>query len=164
MEKTMLIVGLLAISTLGFLGSAWGQGMGGHSMHGAAQEQGKQVMGKPGDPAKISRTLEISLNDTMRFTPDKITVQVGETLRFKLTNSGKLVHEYVLGAADELKAHAEEMRKHPGMMQNEPNAISLEPGKSGFLVWQFTEKGAVNFACLVPGHLEAGMVGTVIVE
>lgn len=67
----------------------------------------------------------------------------------------------VIGSMEQLKAHAAEMRNTPGMQHAEPNMITLEPGKSGDLVWKFDEVGTVDFACLIPGHLEAGMVGKV---
>jgi hypothetical protein len=35
--------------------------------------------------------------------------------------------------------------------------IRLEPGKSGDIVWKFTNDGVVKIACLVPGHCDAGM-------
>ena len=68
-------------------------------------------------------------------------------------------HEMVLGTIKELKAHAEMMRKFPEMVHADPNQVSVEPGKTGELVWQFTKAGTFDFACLVPGHFEAGMVG-----
>lgn len=120
--------------------------------------------GKAGDPAKVSRTVGVSMDDTMRFTPDRISVKAGETIRFFVKNSGKLSHEMVLGTMSEFKEHAEMMRSMPGMKHVEPNMITLAPGQRGGIVWQFDKAGEVDFACLVPGHMEAGMVGTVRVE
>ena len=136
---------------------AFGQGMADH--HGGASP------GKPGDPAKVSRSIEITMDDTMRFTPDTIKVKAGETIRFNITNTGKLPHEWVIGTMEHLKEHAETMRKMPGMAHHrEPNMMNLEPGKSGSIVWEFGTAGTVDFACLVPGHMEAGMAGKVVVE
>lgn len=124
----------------------------------------KMAVGRPGDPAKVDRTIEVVMGDDMRFAPAQITVKAGETIRFFVRNSGKVKHEMVIGSLKELKAHAEEMRKMPGMKHAEPNMVTLGAGKRGGMVWQFTEAGTVDFACLIPGHFEAGMRGTVRVE
>lgn len=57
--------------------------------------------------------------------------------------------------------HLEQMKKFPDMEHDEPNKVTLQPGKQGTIVWQFTRAGVVNFACLMPGHFEAGMKGAV---
>lgn len=120
--------------------------------------------GQAGDPTKVNRTVSVSLGDDMRFTPSQISVKAGETIRFFVKNSGKLQHEMVIGTVNELKSHAEMMRTMPGMKHAQPNTISLAAGQRGGIVWQFDQAGSVDFACLVPGHLEAGMVGQVLVE
>ncbi|MCW5631965.1 MAG: cupredoxin family protein [Rubrivivax sp.] len=125
---------------------------GGMAAHGSAA-------GKPGDPAKVSRTVPVEMNDNMRFTPAEITVKAGETIRFFVVNKGKIPHEMVIGTATELDEHAEMMRKMPGMKHAEPNQINLAPGQRGGIVWTFDKAGTFAFACLVPGHKEAGMVG-----
>jgi len=124
--------------------------------HGAA-------IGKPGDPSKVTRTIEISVSDRMRYTPSAITVKRGETVRLVVRNAGRIDHELVLGTMKELKEHAELMRKHPGMEHDEPNMATVPPGETREIIWQFTRAGTVDFACTVPGHLEAGMVGRVSV-
>lgn len=55
------------------------------------------------------------------------------------------------------------MLKNPEMEHDEPNQLGLQPGQSGEIVWQFTQAGTVDFACLQPGHFEAGMKGAVAV-
>ena len=70
----------------------------------------------------------------------------------------------VIGPMAELKQHAELMRRMPGMEHAEPNQVTLAPGKTGERVWQFTKAGVVDFACLEPGHFEAGMTGKVSVK
>lgn len=120
--------------------------------------------GRAGDPGKVSRTVEVSMSDNMRFTPSMIRVKRGETVKFVVKNSGRIKHEMVIGSMAELKEHAEMMRKMPGMEHAESNQVNVDPGKSEVLVWQFTKAGRVDFACLVPGHFEAGMVGKVVVK
>lgn len=131
------------------------------SMHGEAH---RSDMGKPGDPENVSRTVAITMDDTLRFNPDKISVKAGETIRFFLKNSGKLEHEMVLGSMAELTKHAEIMRSMPDMQHTEPNMARLQPGQRGGIIWQFDSAGTVDFACLIPGHMEAGMVGQINVE
>jgi uncharacterized cupredoxin-like copper-binding protein len=106
----------------------------------------------------------LKMDDSMRFTPADITVKVGETVRFFVVNQGQLVHEMVIGTRAELDEHAEMMKKMPGMQHDEPNQINLKAGQRGGIVWTFDRPGSFAFACLVPGHKEAGMVGTITVQ
>jgi uncharacterized cupredoxin-like copper-binding protein/Cu/Ag efflux protein CusF len=123
-----------------------------------------ETLGRPGDPGKVTRNVEVEMSDAMRFNPESIRVKRGETIRFIVKNTGMLKHEMVLGTIEELKRHAEVMRKFPEMEHADPNQVSVEPGKTGELIWQFTNAGTFDFACLEPGHYEAGMVGKVQVE
>ena len=129
--------------------------------HGHGKED--SAVGRPGDPEKISRTIRVEMSDTMRFTPARITARRGQTVKFVVTNTGAVKHEMVLGTAAELKAHAALMRKFPEMEHADPNQIAVEASKTGEIVWQFTRNGTFDFACLEPGHYEAGMVGKVVV-
>ncbi len=122
------------------------------------------AVGRAGDSVKVSRTIALAMNDTMRFTPSKITVTAGKTLRFLLTNDGQIPHEMVIGSTKELKEHGAMMRNMPGMAHAESNTLTLDPGQKGELVWEFGQPGQIDFACLVPGHMEAGMMGKISVE
>lgn len=117
--------------------------------------------GRTGDPKRVTQTIRIKGDDMMRFTPAAITVKQGDTIRFVVENSGKVMHEAVLGTLDELHKHAEAMRKHPNMEHDEPYMVHVAPGQSGEMIWQFTEVGEVHFGCLIPGHFEAGMRGLI---
>ena len=97
-------------------------------------------------------------------TPDAVSVRQGETIRFVVKNSGQLKHEFNLGTEADLKAHYAQMLKFPEMEHDDPNVASVEPGKTGEVIWQFTKAGTVAFACLHPGHYAAGMKGTVKVS
>lgn len=145
---------------------AWAAGD--HAAHGGQHDDkaaaGHDAAGMAGDPARVTRTVPVEMDDTMRFTPDKISVKAGETVRFFVVNKGKLRHEMMIGSMAELNEHAEMMKKMPDMVHKEPNQISLAPGQRGGIVWQFTDAGTVDFACLQPGHKEAGMVGAVQVQ
>jgi uncharacterized cupredoxin-like copper-binding protein len=102
--------------------------------------------------------------DTMRFSPMEISVKRGETVRLVAKNTGKVMHEMVLGTMQELKEHSELMRKHPGMEHDEPHMAHVKPGKSAPVVWEFTKAGEFYYGCLMPGHFEAGMVGKITVK
>ncbi len=132
------------------------EGGHGHGDPGAA-------VGKPGVAAKVTRTVKVDMTDAMRFNPATLSVQQNETVRFLITNSGKVKHELVLGTEQELKEHYEVMKKNPEMEHDDPNMVTLAPGKSGEVIWQFTKAGKVDFACLQPGHYDAGMKGAVTV-
>jgi len=38
---------------------------------------------------------------------------------------------------------------------------AIGPGETGERIWRFTKAGTFDFACLQPGHFEAGMIGVV---
>jgi uncharacterized cupredoxin-like copper-binding protein len=151
------------IAACALLVGASGTFAAGNHAGGHADGHGISRIGQAGAASKISRTIAIEMTDAMRFTPDKVVVKRGETIRFVVTNTGKLKHEFNLGTDADLKAHYEMMKKFPGMEHEEPNLVSLEPGKTGEVIWQFTKAGKVSFACLHVGHYEAGMKGTVVV-
>ena len=124
----------------------------------------QKAFGREGDPAAAARTIKIDMNDTMRFNPGSLQVKAGETIRFEITNSGRIQHELVLGTLDELKEHSEMMRKHPGMEHDEPYMAHVAPGKTETIVWTFNKPGEFYYGCLVAGHFEAGMQGRVAVR
>lgn len=130
----------------------------------AAQPMVETGFGRTGDPRKAVRTVRVDMSDRMRFSPDAIEVKQGDTVRFVVRNSGKTLHEMVLGTMKELKDHAELMKKHPGMEHDEPYIAHVGPGKTAEIVWQFTKAGEFYFGCLIPGHFEAGMVGKILVR
>ena len=119
--------------------------------------------GIAGDPKAVTRTIEIVMTDDMRFTPDRVEVRQGETVRLVVRNGGQMLHELVLGTKDELDAHAAAMMKFPGMEHDEAHMVHVKPAKSEPLVWNFNRPGEFQFACLIPGHYQAGMVGTIVV-
>jgi len=146
----------------------------------------EQAFGRAGDPEKATRTIQVGMDDSMHFVvtagarpdrttdvrmgngahlpPGDIVVKRGETIRFVVRNDGKAMHEMVIGTMQALKEHAELMRKFPGMEHDEPYMAHVAPGKEGEVVWQFTRPGEFHYACLVPGHLEAGMIARITVK
>jgi len=125
------------------------------------------AFGEPGNPKKPARDVVVTMAESdgkMLFSPDQLQVRKGEQVRFKLKNTGAIDHEIVLATLQENLAHAKEMEKNPGMEHDDPNAKRLAPSASGEIIWKFTKAGTFDFSCLIPGHREAGMHGTVIVK
>lgn len=156
MLRNTIFTAVLAVATAGAF--AAGNHAGGHG------SDAEQAIGKPGVAAKATRTIQVDMHDNMRFTPADIRVKQGETVRFVVKNVGVIKHELVLGTDKELKEHYAVMMKHPEMEHADPNMVTLAAGKTGEIVWQFTQAGKVDFACLQPGHYDAGMKGAVRVD
>ena len=150
-RSAAIIATFLAASTTAF---ASGKHAGGHD---------ESPIGEPGVASKVKRTITVEMSDNMRYTPADISVKKGETIRFVVKNVGKVRHEMSLGTPEELAEHLELMKKFPEMEHDEPGKITIDAGKHGEIIWQFTQPGAVHFACLMPGHYEAGMKGQVTV-
>jgi uncharacterized cupredoxin-like copper-binding protein len=121
----------------------------------------QKAWGIAGEAKSTNRTIEIAMSDNMRFTPDKIDVKQGETVKFVVKNTGKVMHELVIGTKKELDEHAALMAKFPNMEHDEPYMAHVGPSKVGELVWTFNRSGEFDFACLIAGHYQAGMVGKI---
>ena len=137
------------------------------SLPAAAHDADHFSAGVPGDSKKLARTVTVVMSDdegTMKFSPDRIDVKKGEQVRFIIQNKGALKHEFTLASVKDNDEHAKMMQKFPDMEHDDPNAKSVDPGKAAEIVWRFTKAGQFEFACLIPGHREAGMHGAVTVK
>ncbi len=158
--KHLLLATSIALSLVST--SALAHGEKTHAKNFSAMQLAEEhEFGKAGDPKKVNRTINFNMTDNMRFDPSKITVKQGETVRFVVKNNGKIMHEMVLGTMKHLKDHSEQMKKFPGMEHEEPSMAHVAPGKTEEIIWQFTKAGDFDFACLIAGHFDAGMVGQV---
>jgi uncharacterized cupredoxin-like copper-binding protein len=143
--------------------------------------------GQPAAAAKATRSVEVVMGD-MSFTPKNIEIKAGETVRFVLVNKGQLLHEFNLGDAVKHAKHQQEMLQmqqsgmltptgmkemdhgsmagmdHGMMKHDDPNSVLVEPGKTAELTWTFTKATSLEFACNIPGHYQAGMVGKLTVS
>ncbi|WP_415759909.1 copper-resistant cuproprotein CopI [Pseudomonas sp. LT1P18] len=142
--------------------------------------------GQPAPAAKATRSIEVVMGD-MSFTPKAIDIKAGETVRFVLVNKGQLLHEFNLGDAAMHAKHQQEMMKMQqsgmltptgmkemdhgamagmghGMKHDDPNSVLVEPGKTAEMTWTFTKATNLEFACNIPGHYQAGMVGKMTVS
>jgi uncharacterized cupredoxin-like copper-binding protein len=153
MKKLNLIVAISAILTMPLVA--------------AAHEREHFSAGEPGDPKQPARVVKVSMREDgkkMLFDPAHVVVRKGEQIRFVLSNDGTENHEFVLATVAENNKHAKLMKKYPHMEHDDPNAGRLTPFTDGEIVWKFTKRGTFQYACLIPGHREAGMHGTIDVK
>jgi len=146
--------------------------------------------GEPAPAGKATRTVEVVLKD-IAFEPKSLEVKAGETVRFVLINEGKLPHEFNLGDKAMHAEHQKEMiamqgklftagmnhegMNHEGMDHSQMNhgeghghgggnTVLVQPGQRAELTWTFRKSAPIEFACNVPGHYQAGMVGPLTIE
>ena len=157
LSSILLVCGLLTLPGTGLAHS-------GDDGHVTEYDPVENEFGSYGPEMKSSRVIKVDMNDGMRFSPERIKVEVGEVIRFEHSNSGKLMHEFVLGTDEYLTQHAEMMKKFPNMEHDEPYMAHVAPGKTASMLWKFDKPGVYSFGCLIPGHFDAGMKGEVVVE
>lgn len=153
---------LLAAAALALVAPAFAHGDAHHAA-GSPVKKEQKAWGVAGDARAVKRTIEVTMGDNMRFTPDSIEVRQGEVVKLVIRNGGQLLHEFVLGTQKELDEHAALMLKFPNMEHDEPYMAHVQPGTTGEMIWNFNRPGQFQFACLVAGHYQAGMVGKVTV-
>jgi uncharacterized cupredoxin-like copper-binding protein len=125
------------------------------------------AFGEPGEAAEADRVIELVTNEVLRFEPDSFEVALGETITFRVTNDGLAAHDFTLGDLATQEEHAAmmaEMASNMMTMPDEPNAFVLQVGETKELTWTFSVAGEVLIGCHQPGHYEAGMVATIVVN
>lgn len=173
--RTIATVWLVTFAPLGAACGADGGGAAGSSPsemggmdHGTGSRSSgdaEYAFGQPGEPGEATRTVRIAQTDLLRFEPSQVDVKVGDTVRFVITNLGRVPHEFVLGDEEYQEQHATEMAGTDGSLPPDaPNAVALEPNESAEIVWTFTDPGTLLFGCHVAGHYDAGMVGQITVK
>ncbi len=158
----MKLLNTLLLAVL--LGASFGAAAHGDEDHkkaaGPVRKEQKD-WGIAGDRSAVKRTIELTMGDNMRFTPSQIEVRQGDVVKFVVKNGGQMMHEIVIGTKKVLDEHAALMVKFPKMEHEEPYMAHVAPGKTGELVWNFNRPGEFDFACLIAGHYQAGMVGKI---
>ena len=125
------------------------------------------AFGEQGDPKKPSRAVHVIMREDgnkMLYVPDVIEVKTGEQIRFIVDNEGLFNHEFVIGTERDIRSHAAEMKKHPDMEHHDAHSLQVGMYDRGELLWRFTKAGRFVYACLIPGLLERGMKGTIVVR
>ena len=155
--QTLLLTAFVATVS----NAAFAHGDEHHENKVAPAKREQTAWGIAGNAGLAKRTINVTMEDTMRFSPDRIDVKQGETVRIVLRNQGRLLHEFVIGSRKELEEHAALMVRFPNMEHDEPYMAHVPPGKTGEIVWTFNREGEFDFACLIAGHYQAGMVGKI---
>ena len=135
--------------------------------HGGRAQDEAFSAGEPGDPKKPARIVQVTMTEAdgkMLFAPSRIEIKKDEQVKFMLRNNGELDHEFIFATTAENLKHAESMKKNPDMEHDNPNGKRLAPKKTDQIVWRFTKAGEFEYSCLIPGHREAGMIGTIVVR
>lgn len=154
---------LLTVLVTGASMHVFAHGNEDHAKKAGPVKKEQKAWGIAGDAKTVNRTITFAMTDDMRFTPDKIDVRQGETLKFVIKNGGKVMHEMVIGTRKDLDEHAALMQKFPTMEHEEPYMAHVGPGKTGEIIWTFNKPGNFDFACLIAGHYQGGMLGKVTV-
>ena len=155
MKTLLTAIGMLLVAP------AWSHGDSMHSEGAKTIVMEQKPWGIAAKPTFVNRTIEVSMDDRMRFTPDVFIVHQGERVRLRIHNAGQVLHEFVLGSHDELMEHAQMMKRFPNMEHDEPYMAHVAPGHTVDILWAFNRSGRFEFACLLPGHYDAGMKGSV---
>jgi len=164
MKKIVVVTGLtLALMTSGALAHGKKTHAGKMKMVPANLDMVENEFGMTGDPKKVSKTITVEMSDEMKFEPSEISVKVGETVRILAANKGEVLHEMVIGRKMDLMKHAKMMAKFPGMEHAEPYMAHADEGQTAEILWTFSKVGTFEFGCLIPGHYDSGMKGTITV-
>ena len=158
MKKIARIVCAATIAGASALAMAHGDAT--HSQKSTVKKE-QQPWGIAGDAKAVTRSVTLRMTDAMRFSPDQLEVKQGDTIRFVVKNDGQTLHEMVIGTRKNLDDHAAMMVKFPNMEHDEPHMTHVSPGKTGEIIWTFNRAGTFDYACLIAGHYQAGMVGKV---
>jgi uncharacterized cupredoxin-like copper-binding protein len=162
-SKRRLMGGVIAAGLMSLARAASAGSAKPHGHRAAAPQKEQRDWGIAGDAKDVARTIDCRMLDSMRFSPERIDVKLGETIRFRARNRGKLMHEFVIGTRKENADHYALMKKFPKMEHDEPYMAHVPPGQMRPIVWTFNRPGEFEFACLIAGHYEAGMVGKIVV-
>jgi plastocyanin len=134
----------------------WGFGPGGMMGFGAANAGSAPDPGSPGFVAgtiPAPRVVRIIATDALRFHPDVVTIQQGETITFEVTTMGMRSHEFKVGPAADVASDT----------AGTPEVADIAMMQTKSLTYTFNGSGPFAFACHAPDHYEAGMRGTIVV-
>jgi uncharacterized cupredoxin-like copper-binding protein len=131
-----------------------GSGMTGGTWTGPSSARGPGEAGFVAGTAATPRIVRVIATPQLRFLPDAVTVAAGETITFEVTAMGPIVHEFMVGPAADVAAD----------QAGTPEIADIGMMQTKSLTYTFTGSGPFAFACHAPGHYEAGMTGTVVVQ
>lgn len=160
---------VLSIVLIALANSTLASGKHGHGSESSHEGDHSFTFGAPASPSEADRTVEVEANDQMEFAPGEISVKKGETVRFVIKNVGQVQHSFTLATPGEQQEHEKEMQGMPmdrmaNHMDDDPNGVVAQSGKTESMTWRFTKSVAVEFACHIPGHYDAGMKGRIRIK
>lgn len=107
---------------------------------------------------QAGNTVEVVMDDSLKFSPAQVSVKAGDTVRFVFHNRGKTIHDAFLGDERAQADHEKTMGKMGGMRHGDTDeGITIPPGESVEFVHTFTTPGTILIGCHQPGHYGAGM-------
>jgi plastocyanin len=135
----------------GMMGGGYGGMMGGSSWDAGTTSPGPGESGFVAGTPAAPRAVRILATPELRFVPNVVRVQAGETIRFDVTTVGPVAHDFMVGPAADVAADAD----------GTPEVADITMMETASLTYTFSGSGPFAFACHVPGHHEAGMAGTI---
>jgi uncharacterized cupredoxin-like copper-binding protein len=139
---------------VGGSGMMGGSGIVGGSWSGAASAPGPGASGFVAGTQAAPRVVQIVATPQLRFLPPVVAIQADETITFEVTTMGPAVHEFMVGPAADVAADK----------AGTPEIADLGMMQTRSLTYTFAGPGPFSFACHAPGHYEAGMSGTIVVQ
>ena len=114
------------------------------------------------DPA-AERAVSLSVSDALRFEPSTVTAAAGEKVRFTITNTGAVNHEFAIGDASFHTQHAAAATASPSHDHGGHQggmAVAVPAGKTATVTFTMPAQPP-SFACYLDSHDKAGMKGTI---
>lgn len=125
----------------------------GYAFHAGGAHPDGDVLG----PGEV--TVELGIEHS-RFGLDRLEVRPGTTVSFEVTNTDPIAHELIVGDDGVHRRHATGTEPSHAPVSGE---VSVGPHETGWTTYTFDEPGTVVFACHLPGHLDYGMVGHIVI-
>ncbi|WP_349408558.1 cupredoxin domain-containing protein [Pseudalkalibacillus sp. SCS-8] len=135
-----------------------------------------------GEDATNGNTIKITASE-MKFEPSTIKLKKDQEYEFVMTNEGQVFHDFVEDELEIEMISMSEMPEHPEQTSMIDKLLGTKkayahgdkkdmktlhmnsnPGDTVSIKFIPKETGTFEFYCSVPGHKEAGMKGTIIVE
>ena len=172
MKKTVLAL-IMTLASTTVLADEMGHGSMDHSKmdhskmdHSGMKMDGMSAVGMPAKGAKPDKVIHVMLSDDMKIRFKKeVQIEANDVVQFVVMNTGKIDHEFSIGSMEEQLKHREMMRNMTsGHDHDSGSTVTVKPGKAKTLLWHFHGEPDVEFACNIPGHAEAGMVKSIMVQ
>ena len=105
------------------------------------------------------QTMAVTMRHS-RFAPAHVVVRRGATVRFVITNTDPIDHEFILGDEAVQRRHETGTEPAHGLV---PGEVSVPAGTVAETTYMFSRAGVVLIGCHALGHYDYGMRGAVLV-